>query len=102
MVLLDAILEKSLLHWMLHSSTDQRDEDIIRTLTSVDFCWLQRITRRRFKKRIWKQLKGKCISSSIASIQLLAKQEETCFMNDTHLVLEVLMFRSITYLYYDS
>jgi len=56
--LLDAILEKSLLHWMLHSSTDQRDEDIIRALTSVDFCWLQRITRRRFKKRIWKQLKG--------------------------------------------
>src|SRR6218665_917577 len=82
--MLDVVLVKSLLYWMLHSSTHQRDEDIIRTLTSVDFCWFQRITKRRFKKRFWKQLKGACILSSIASTypglsQFLAKQEETYF-----------------------
>ena len=65
--MLDVVLVKSLLHWMLHSPTHQRDEDIIRTLTSVDFCWLQRITKRRFKRRIRKQLKGTYIPSSIPS-----------------------------------
>src|SRR6218665_139960 len=66
--MLDVVLLKSLLHWMLHSPTHQRDEDIIRTLTLVDFCWFQRITKRRFKKRFWRQLKGACILSSIATI----------------------------------
>lgn len=60
--LLDAVLEYSFLYWILNSSPQQRDKDIIKALALVDFCWFQRITRRRFKRRIWQRLKGRLVS----------------------------------------
>ena len=36
------------------------DEEVIRNLASVDYCWFQRvIRRRRFKNIIWRKLRGK-------------------------------------------
>src|SRR5688572_22104464 len=60
--MLDIILQKSYLHWILNSSTKQRDEEVIRSLISVDVCFNQRITRQRFKKAIWRNLKGGMLS----------------------------------------
>jgi len=59
--ILDAVLVKSLLHWFLNSSTLQPDEDVIKALASVEFCWFKRITRRPLKNRIWQQMKGKLV-----------------------------------------
>jgi len=55
---LDTILQKSYLHWILNSSANQRDEEVIRSLMSVNLCFYRRITRRRFKRSIWHYLKG--------------------------------------------
>src|SRR6218665_2132605 len=54
--MLDIILQKSYLHWILKSSTNLRDEDVLRSLMSVDLCFNRRITRQRFKKAIWRYL----------------------------------------------
>jgi len=56
--ILDVILQKSYLHWILNTPTKQRDEDVIRSLISVDVCFNRRITRKRFKKAIWRYLKS--------------------------------------------
>src|SRR6218665_1667946 len=56
--LVDIILQKSYLHWVLNPSTEQRNEEVIRSLISVDVCFNKRITRHRFKKTIWRYLKG--------------------------------------------
>jgi len=53
---LDIILHASYLHWVLNSSAKQRDEDVIKSLTSVDVCFYRRITRQRFRKAIWRYL----------------------------------------------
>src|SRR6218665_3393709 len=60
--MLDVILQKSYLHWILNPSVKQRDEKVIRSLISVDVCFNQRITRQRFKKTTWRCLKGKISS----------------------------------------
>ena len=57
--MLDIILQKSYLHWSLSSSKKQKDEDVIRSLISVDVCFNRRITRQRFRKAIWRHLEGK-------------------------------------------
>ena len=62
MELLDVVLEKALLFWILNILNFQRDEDVIRALALVDFCWFQRITKRKFKTRIWLRLQGIIIS----------------------------------------
>src|SRR6218665_2715383 len=61
--MLDVILQKSYLHWILNSSTKPRDEDVIRSLISVDVCFNNRITRQRLKKTIWRYLKGEISSN---------------------------------------
>ena len=55
---LDTILQKSYLHWSLNSPKRQKDEEVIRSLISVDVCFNRRITRQRFKKTLWRHLKG--------------------------------------------
>src|SRR6218665_1645522 len=60
---LDVILQKSYLAWVFNSSTEQRDEEIIRSLISVDVCFNKRINRQRFKKEIWRYLKGEISST---------------------------------------
>src|SRR6218665_1418220 len=62
MEMLDVILQKSHLHWTINSSAKQRDEDVIRSLISVDVCFNRRITRQRFKKATWRHLKSKIYS----------------------------------------
>lgn len=56
--LLDIVVEKSLLHFMLTSSSHERDGDIIAALASVDFVWFQRIRKQKFKKRIRHRVRG--------------------------------------------
>jgi hypothetical protein len=57
--LLDIILQKSYLCMVLFSSTKPRDEEeVIKSLRSVDVLFGQRITRQRFKKTISRQLKN--------------------------------------------
>lgn len=60
--LLDSILENSSLHWILNSSPCQRDEIVVKSLSSVGFCLFQRMKKIRFRKRIRKRVKGKWIS----------------------------------------
>src|SRR6218665_3267351 len=62
MEMLDVILQKSYLHWILNTPTKQRDEEVIRSLISVDVCFNRRITRQRFKKAIWRYLKSEMYS----------------------------------------
>ena len=59
---LDIILEKSYLHYILNSPAKQRGKELIRSLISVDVCFNQRITRQRFKKAIWRYLNGEVFS----------------------------------------
>jgi len=49
---MDIILQKSFLHWILNPSTKQNNEEIIKSLISVDVCFNRRITRQRFKQAI--------------------------------------------------
>jgi len=56
--MLDVILQKSYLHWVLNSTTKQRDEEVIRSLLSVDLCFNRRITKQWFKKTVWRYLEG--------------------------------------------
>ena len=58
MEILDIILRNSYLHWILNSPTKKRDEEVIRSLISVDVCFNRRITSQRFKKAIWRYLGG--------------------------------------------
>src|SRR5688572_18889024 len=60
--MLDIILQKSYLHWILNSPTQQTDEEVIKSLISVDVCFNRRITRQRFKRITWHYLKGKVLS----------------------------------------
>lgn len=60
--LYDIILEKSLLHWDMNSSSKQDGVDVINSLASVDVCWFHRITKRRFRKRFLHRLKGRLFS----------------------------------------
>jgi hypothetical protein len=55
--MLDVILQKSYLHWALNSSMEQRDEEVVRSLASVDIFFCQSITRKRSKRAIWRCLK---------------------------------------------
>jgi len=68
--LLDVILQKSYLRWILNSSKEQRDEEVIRSLISVDICFNKRITKQRFKKVIWRYLKGEMSSKYYCKIYL--------------------------------
>src|SRR6218665_2084173 len=60
--ILDIILQKSYLHWILYSPIKKKDDDVIRSLISVDVCFNRRITKHRFKKAIWCYLKGEMYS----------------------------------------
>jgi len=60
--MLDIVLQKSYLHWILNAPTKQRDEEVVRSLISVDVCFYRRVTRQRFKKAVWRYLEGEMSS----------------------------------------
>lgn len=56
--LLDDILNTALLLMMVGEVRLNDDRICILNLASVDKCWFKRITRKRFKKKIWRHLTG--------------------------------------------
>ena len=60
--LLDIILHRSFLHWILSSPAKQRDEEVTRSLMSVDVCFHRRISSQRFKKAFFRYLKSEMTS----------------------------------------
>jgi len=60
--MLDIILQKCYLRWVLHAPTYQRNEEVISSLTSVDVCFSRRMTRKRFKRTVWRYLEGDVLS----------------------------------------
>lgn len=99
--LLDVILQKAVLVAMLHRSggnNHPRDSVILMALMSVDFCWFQRIRRRRFKGAIRRYLtvhyrreasgavvlrnNRKYLSANLDAIQLLAFLLSTDWLSD--------------------
>ena len=61
--LMDLILQKSYLCFVTIENRFKRcsiKENLFRKMASVDYCWFQRLRKRRFKTRIWRHLTGLC------------------------------------------
>src|SRR6218665_4209003 len=72
--MLDIVLQKSYLHWILNAPTKQRDEEVVRSLISVDVCFYRRVTRQRFKKATWRYLKSEMFAKYYSKTYLIRRQ----------------------------